>query len=198
MTGPNTANPRVLGIDPGLHGALAWVGQDGRLDQIEDMPVVDDKVNAALMAKLIIGYGRLECAVVEEQQAFPKRPDGRGQGTVSAFKTGVGFGIIIGVLGALEIPTYYVRPAVWKKVLHLPADKEPCRKAALDRWPNHSDLFRYKKNADRAEAALIAVAWLQSTTRAEALASRAAPSERPLPKRRLIPRLDLEDSATVD
>lgn len=183
--------PKVLGIDPGMSGALAWVLPDGRLVEIEDMPLVDGRVNGTLLAKLIVGYGKLECAVVETQQAFPKRPGtDRGQGVVSSFKTGVGFGIIIGVLAALEIPAYYISSAAWKKILHLTSDKEKSRKAALDRWPAQSDYFKLKKHEGRAEAALLAISWLQSSTRAEL---QQPAEERPNSKRRLIPRLALSD-----
>ena len=85
------------------------------------MPLVDNEVNAKLLANLIVGYGRLECAVVERQQSMPK------QGVASSFKTGVGYGIIIGVLAALDIPAYFLSPTQWKKMLHLSKDKEVSR-----------------------------------------------------------------------
>jgi len=185
----------VLGIDPGQTGALAWVNLDGTLYEVEDMPVVGGEVNANLMAKLILGYGTLECAVVEKVNAMPPKGN-RRPGTQSSFKFGESFGIIKGVLGALEIPTFYITPAAWKVKMHLSSDKEKSRKAALDRWPTHSDLFKFKKNENRAEAALLAVSWIQSPERVAWVAEKQA-AERPLSKRRLIPRTALSDSATV-
>ena len=189
---------RVLGIDPGLKGALAWVNTAGSLIEVEDMPLVDNEVNAKLLANLIVGYGSLECAVVERQQAFPKRPDGRGQGTVSAFKTGTGYGIIIGVLAALNIPTFFLSSTQWKKVLHLTSDKELSRKRALERWPADADLFKLKKHEGRAEAALLAVSWIQSDERREVLTTLHGQLDRPNSVRRLVRRYDQPQEATVE
>ena len=144
----------VLGIDPGLKGALAWVSRSGELLAIEDMPLVDNEVNAKLLASLIGGTGR-ECAVVERQQSMPK------QGVSSSFKTGVSYGTLLGVLAALDVPTFIVSSSVWKKALHLTNDKEMSRKRALERWPGAVDYFKLKKYEGRAEAALLAVSWLQ-------------------------------------
>lgn len=159
---------QVLGIDPGLEGALAWVGRDGRLNEIEDMAVVDRLVNPSLLAKLIVGYGRVECAVVEIQQPFPK------QGLSSTFKTGVGYGMIQGILGALEIPVHFRSPAQWKKTLHLDNDKEKSRRLAIERWPGEAHRFSRKKDHGRAEAALIALSWIRE-------------NGAPEPRRRVIP-----------
>ena len=158
---------RVLGIDPGLKGALAWVNTAGSLIEVEDMPLVDNEVNAKLLANLIVGYGSLECAVVERQQAMPEAKVVAKE--LSAFKTGTGYGIIIGVLAALNIPTFFLSSTQWKKMLHLTSDKELSRKRALERWPADADLFKLKKHEGRAEAALLAVSWIQSDERREVL-----------------------------
>ena len=196
--GTHDVTQRVVAIDPGLHGALAWVNTSGLLIEVEDMPLVDNEVNAKLLANLIVGYGSVECAVVERQQAFPKRPDGRGQGTASAFKTGTGYGIIIGVLAALNIPTFFLSPTQWKKVLHLTNDKELSRKRALERWPNDANLFKLKKHEGRAEAALLAVSWLHSEERQEVLPMLHGEQVRPNSTRRLIRRYDQAPEATVE
>ena len=190
---------RVLGVDPGLKGALAWVSTAGDLVEVEDMPLVDNEVNAKLLANLIVGYGKLECAVVERQQAFPKRPDGSGQGASSAFKTGTGYGIIIGVLAALNVPTFFLSPSQWKKVLHLSRDKELSRKRAIDRWPAEADqYFKFKKHEGRAEAALLAMSWILSDERREVLPTLHGEQSRPNSTRRLIRRYDLVPEATVE
>jgi crossover junction endodeoxyribonuclease RuvC len=188
---------QVLAIDPGLKGALAWVNELGFLTEVEDMPVVDNNVNAKLLANLIVGYGPLECAIVERQQAFPKRPDGRGQGTASAFKTGTGYGIIIGVLAALNIPTFFLAPTQWKKTLNLSRDKEESRKKALDRWPSEAEYFKLKKHEGRAEAALLAVAWLQSAERQKVLPALHGEVTRPNSQRRFVRRYAEDEEATV-
>lgn len=172
----------VIGIDPGLKGALAWVASTGTLLAVEDMPIVDKEVNAKLLADLIRSTGR-ECAVVERQQSMPK------QGVSSVFKTGVGYGTILGVLAALDVPTFIVSSSVWKKTLHLTNDKEMSRKRALERWPENSDYFRLKKYEGRAEAALLAVAWLQSEGNDSAVRAVEVPPQR---KRRRLVRMGVE------
>ena len=183
---------RVLGIDPGLKGALAWVNLSGSLIEVEDMPLVDNEVNAKLLANLIVGYGRLECAVVERQQSMPK------QGVASSFKTGVGYGIIIGCLAALNVPTFFQSSTQWKKRLHLTSDKELSRKRALERWPNDADLFKLKKYEGRAEAALLAVSWIMSEERQQVLPTLHGQLDRPNSLRRLVRRYDQTEAATVD
>lgn len=143
----------VLGVDPGKTGALAWVDGDSTLLAVEDMPVVDGSVNAPLLAAYLVAR-EFDVAVVEDVHSMPK------QGVASSFKFGVSKGVIIGILVAMDIPTHYVTPSVWKKGMGLSADKERSRKMALDRWPMSKELFRLKKHQDRAEAALMAVSYL--------------------------------------
>jgi hypothetical protein len=183
---------RVLGVDPGLKGALAWVNGTGELLEIEDMPLVDNEVNAKLLANLIVGYGSLECAVVERQQSMPK------QGVATTFKTGTGYGIIIGCLAALNIPTFFLSPTQWKKVLHLSNDKELSRKRALERWPNDAAMFTLKKHEGRAEAALLAVSWLLSEERQAVLPVLHGEPVRPNSTRRLVRRYQGGEPATVE
>ena len=79
-----------------------------------------------------------------------------GQGVRSMFTVGVGFGVWLGLLGALEIPYTRVQPAVWKRKLALQnSDKETARLLAQQLFPA-ADL-RLKKHHDRAEALLLAL-----------------------------------------
>ncbi len=143
----------VLGIDPGMTGAMAWVDRRGALKEIEDMPLVANEVNYRLLSLLIPAYGRVEFAVVEKQQPFPK------QGISSAFKLGACWGMILGILATYEIPIREVSPSVWKKKLPgLGRDKNLSRKMAMSRWPQQADLFKRKMDDGRAEAALMAIA----------------------------------------
>jgi crossover junction endodeoxyribonuclease RuvC len=189
---------RVLAIDPGQKGALAWVNLRGDLIQIEDIPLVDNEVNAKLLANLVVAYGSLECAVVERQQAMPPELQGRRQGNASAFKHGTGYGIIIGVLAALNIPTFFIAPSQWKPGMSLSKDKELSRKKAIDRWPSQADeYFKLKKNEGRAEAALLAVFWIQSDLRSQMLPTLQGEETRPNSRRRLIRRYQETDPTTV-
>ena len=86
--------------------------------------------------------------ILEESQPMP------GQGVRSMFTCGLGFGVWLGLLAAVQLPYTRVRPGVWKKALGLGPDKEPARLRAMQWFPS-ADLRR-KKDHGRAEAILLA------------------------------------------
>lgn len=144
----------LLGVDPGATGALAFLDASGRLIEVADMPMLDKRVAGPLVADLILRH-RPTQAVIEHVWGMTP------MGAASAFSFGQGDGIVRGVLAALRIPVTEVSPAKWKKAMGLNRDKDASRKAALHRWPEHSERFRFKKNDGRAEAALIAAYGLE-------------------------------------
>jgi crossover junction endodeoxyribonuclease RuvC len=144
---------KVLGIDPGQHGALVFLGLDGRICEIEDMPCIEKEINAHMMARLIQGYGPVLQAVVEQAHSMPE------QGRVSIFNYGVGYGKILGVLAALDVPITHMPSSKWKKKWNLGRDKNMSRQRATERWPDWADNFKLVKHDGRAEAALIAATW---------------------------------------
>lgn len=182
---------QALAIDPGLKGALAWVNEAGFLLEVEDMPVVDGNVSAPLLTNLIVGYGSVEVIVIERQQSMPK------QGVASSFKTGTGYGILIGIVAALHIPSVYWPSSMWKKTLRLSSNKEYSRQRALERWPDQTSLFKLKKHEGRAEAALLGATWFLSKERKELLPTLLGEPDRPNSKRRLIRRYPEGHLATV-
>lgn len=141
----------IVGIDPGLTGAIAMLRDDliGGL-VIFDMPVIDKQIDPYELGRILCDLGPVDLVAVESQQAFPR------QGGSSSFKTGVGYGVLIGQLALLERPVIHVTPAKWTRALAVGADKGTHRRRALDQWPAHSDLFRRVKDDGRADAALIA------------------------------------------
>lgn len=149
------AGPLVLGVDPGATGAIAALDAvTGVLMWVEDMPSHEGVVSAPLAADLLDSWP-IMTAWVENVHSMPK------QGVSSSFKFGRAFGTIVGVLGGARVPVEYVTPAVWKKQARLSKDKGASRRAACELWPDRSDLFKRVKDADRAEAALIArYGWL--------------------------------------
>jgi crossover junction endodeoxyribonuclease RuvC len=147
---------RVVGIDPGLKGALAFLDYDGDIKELEDMPVIGNEVNAHMISRLIQGYGPVDAAVVERAQSMPK------QGISGAFNYGTGYGKILGVLATLDIPLVLLSPSDWKKKFNLGKDKNLARQRASERWPEWSGHFAKVKDDGRAEAALMTLSWLQS------------------------------------
>jgi hypothetical protein len=146
-----TAAPCILGIDPGLSGAIAFFFPAAP-DRVaaEDMPVVAGEVDAATLAARILQMGPA-FAVVERVASMPK------QGVASTFKFGASYGAVRGVLTALQIRTHLVAPALWKKHFKLDSDKEKARALALRLFAASPEHFSRKKDHGRAEAALLAV-----------------------------------------
>jgi crossover junction endodeoxyribonuclease RuvC len=103
---------RILGIDPGLTGALALL--DGERMDVVDAPrlaVSRGMLDVPEIVRLISEW-KPALAVLERQQAMP------GQGVSSTFKTGYGYGVYVGVLTALHVPFLLVSPRVWQRELY--------------------------------------------------------------------------------
>jgi hypothetical protein len=150
----------ILGIDPGVSGAIAfYTPQHPALVSVEDVPTAGDHIDAATLADRIQQM-RPAVAVIELVGAMP------GQGVSSMFKFGRSFGTAIGVVQALDIPLHFVTPGKWKKHFRLSADKDAARALALRLWPDCAPNLARKKDAGRAEAALIA-RWYAETSAKE-------------------------------
>lgn len=144
----------ILGIDPGVAGALALLSTDSLL--VVDMPVVEVRgkwvIDASSLARLI-GRGfpfRPEMVVLEHVQGV------QGSGATSAFSFGRGFGVVEGVVTALGLPLTLVRPQSWTKALGVSRDKGQHRLTASNLWPAHAAYFARVKDDGRADAALLA------------------------------------------
>ncbi|MCQ4188856.1 RuvC family protein [Methylocystis suflitae] len=148
--GPKAPGVCILGVDPGLAGAVAfYFPAHPELIAVEDMPVVAGEIDAATLAARIRQMAP-DFAIVERAAARPK------QGVSSVFKFGSSYGAVLGVIGALAIPSQLVWPCKWKKRFGLGADKEKARALALRLWPARAELFERKRDHGRAEAALLA------------------------------------------
>jgi crossover junction endodeoxyribonuclease RuvC len=82
---------------------------------------------------------------------------------VAAFAFGRA-GVIEGCAGALGLPIVFLTPPTWKRLAEIPPgaeNKDLARTRAIARWPAHADLFARKRDVDRAEACLIALAGLR-------------------------------------
>lgn len=138
----------VIGIDPGLTGALALLGPDG-LD-VRDMPVINGRVDALELAVILTAWGRVELVVLEESSVRPV------ESNRSSHTAGINWGTIHTACVVLERPCRIIRPQTWTKALEVGADKDAHRAAARRLYPDHADLFARKKDDGRADAALIA------------------------------------------
>jgi len=149
--------PLTIGIDPGLHGAVA-VHDGERIVLLEDMPTVQfsnarikHRVDGAMLASLIAPYAA-DCrvAVVERVAARP------GEAASGAFCFGFTSGCILGVLGALRVPVTLPMPVTWKRAMKLGKDKNLSRSRAIELYPDLADQLKRIKDHDRAEAVLLA------------------------------------------
>jgi crossover junction endodeoxyribonuclease RuvC len=145
---------RVLGIDPGLHGALALL--DTEFDEnivVRDMPIAKssrrNELVGAWLARIVRDLAPHE-VYLERVHALPR------QGVSSSFGFGMTYGMTRGVLAALGIPTHLVTPNEWKRALRLGADKSAARAMAANLFARDASLFVRVKDDGRAEAALLA------------------------------------------
>ena len=149
----------IIGIDPGLNGAIAVLKNNKVLD-IFDIPVMPEgkknkrQLNSAQLAKLLkdIIYEKDDVmVVVENVSAMP------GQGVTSMFNFGQTFGAIKGICAAMSLPIFFVRPAKWKKHFDLiNSSKDASRTKAIEMYPLISDKLSKKKDVNKSDAILIA------------------------------------------
>ena len=145
----------VLGIDPGMTGAIAAIDLDTHeLVSVIDTPVAGGQIAVPLLATHLVAtqaIGRIVSVVIERVSSMP------GQGVASTFKFGRTLGTVEGFYGA-TLPVLMVEPQAWKRTFALVGkDKDAARLAAIQRGPAAADLFARKKDGGRADAALIAL-----------------------------------------
>jgi len=167
----------IISVDCGNTGAIASYYNGNRI--IHDMPtfkkkagrkrVAEGKYKGKMIDKLKTEYDIPEVvniitslnhgdfaaimplvAVVESIHAHP------GQGVTSMFAMGQGYGIIRGIIAALDIPIYLVSPQKWKGHFGLlKQDKDAARIKAIELFPELADQLNLKKHHGRADALLI-------------------------------------------
>jgi len=150
---------KIIGIDPGLSGAIA-VLENNKVLNMFDMPVMSEgkknkrQLNSAQLVKLIkdnISKNEEISVVVEQVNAMP------GQGVTSMFNFGQTFGAIKGVCAALGLPIYFVRPSKWKKHFELiNSSKDSSRTKVIEMYPSLSGNLAKKKDVNKSDAILIA------------------------------------------
>ena len=150
---------KIIGIDPGLSGAIA-VLKNNKVLNIFDMPVMSEgkknkrQLNSALLVSLLkenLTSSEEVSVVVEQVNAMP------GQGVTSMFNFGQTFGAIKGICAALDLPIFFVRPSKWKKHFELiNSSKDSSRTKAIEMYPKLSMQLSKKKDVNKSDAILIA------------------------------------------
>ena len=150
-----------IGIDPGISGSICFF-EDGKITDVIEMPNMTDgkknkrQVNGAQIFNEISfrikNFDKKDVKVVIEQvSAMP------GQGVTSMFNFGQSFGVLKGICSAMQLSVYFVRPAKWKKYFNLiNSEKDASRTKAIQVFPYISSQLSRKKDANKADAILLA------------------------------------------
>ena len=151
----------IIGIDPGISGAICFF-LNGEVIDIIDMPSMADgkknkkQINSQQVfneiSERIKNFSKKEIIVVIEQvSAMP------GQGVTSMFNFGQSFGVLKGICSAMQLSMYFVRPAKWKKYYGLiKTEKDASRTKVIEIFPYISSKLSKKKDSNKADAVLIA------------------------------------------
>lgn len=105
----------VIGIDPGLKGAIAMITYPERkVYDLKKLPIIKsnsrseiDKTQFESILWPLAEYNPI--VFVEKQQAMPK------QGVTSVFTCGYNYGVIVAIVHMCRFPYYEVAPRVWAK-----------------------------------------------------------------------------------
>lgn len=163
----NYPNVLILGIDPGLTGAVVVIEIDVNIKQIVHVKFIDIPLVMKASGKNVLDCAELvqelndvlqpyvtfeKYAFVENVHSMPR------QGVVGAFTFGKTVGILHGVITALHIPLFDITPQKWKKQFSLiKCEKDDARKYVIKNYPFLEDQLKLKKHVDKADAFLIAV-----------------------------------------
>mgnify|MGYP001343983235 FL=1 len=162
----------IIGIDPGISGAICFF-ENGEIKDIIEMPnMADGKKNKRQIngpqifneiSVRIKGIPKKDVLVVMEQvSAMP------GQGVTSMFNFGQSFGVIKGVCSAMQLSMHFVRPMKWKKYYSLiKCEKDASRTKVIEIFPYISSKLSRKKDSNKADAILIASFFHNTYQRAE-------------------------------
>lgn len=135
-----------IGIDPGLAGGIGVLRK-------EPIAYPYNSTTLIRILKELKEDNESIKVYVEEVHSMPN------QGVKSMFTFGKGFGMILGILEALEVSYELVKPQTWKSYVHVTSDKKTSIIKAQKLFPNTSLLPtpRCRVPADGlAEALLIA------------------------------------------
>ena len=149
----------IFGIDPGVSGAISIL-ENKKIIEVYEMPTMIDgkknkrQVNGSQVTNIFkdnLKENKETVVAVEHVNAMP------GQGVTSMFNFGQSFGVLKGICSAMRLSMYFVRPAKWKKYFNLiKTEKDASRTKAIEIFPYISEELSRKKDANKADAILLA------------------------------------------
>jgi len=134
--------PVILGVDPGVNGAIAYLFYPNREIRLLDIPSIAIKksgrsrkiskidVRSLVQSLAFLKKTDTRIAYIEDVHSMPK------QGVSSSFTFGETKGILIGVLAALGCSYRLVSPNIWKKHFALSSDKKDVLFRARSLYPD--------------------------------------------------------------
>lgn len=149
---------RIIGIDPGMKGALALIDTE-----LCTLAVIDMPVEAATKSRMLTSPSGVAKALhdtapdalfLEEVGVQP------GEGAVGAFSFGRGVGRIEGCAAGAMVSLWPIKPQEWKSRMNVPKDKVQAVTRAVQLFPSAASAFKGPRGGmkdGRAEAALIAL-----------------------------------------
>ena len=104
---------RFVGVDPGLHGALAFMDGERKQVEVRDCPLIAGEYDFYGMWKLFddaTGGGTVASIIVMEKvHSMPS------DGKCSAFSFGIGYGAWLAICGMFRMPPNLVTPQTWQR-----------------------------------------------------------------------------------
>jgi len=158
----------IMGIDPGISGAIALYDPQTRELIVHDIPTVAASRGAG-GAKDIDGYALgmlIDSLKPHINRCIIEKVGGIGkQSAAKSFQFGLNTGVIHGIIYSNLIPLSFVTPQVWKAYFNLKrkpamsdsAYKSLSRSKASALLSQHAHYWAMAKHDGRAEAALIAL-----------------------------------------
>jgi crossover junction endodeoxyribonuclease RuvC len=154
----------VVGVDPGLSGALAALDENSRLIKIWDVPSITVKrgkkhrrvIQTAILAGIFREIHAMQVPTLIALEFVRSMPN---QGIAGAFTFGQGFGMMEMGAAAFELPIEYITPVKWKKAMLAAGsgtDKQASIVRALQVCPAAAPYLTLKRHEGRAEAILLA------------------------------------------
>lgn len=105
-------NPVFIGIDVGLSGGLAMIGEHREEAVVLPVPLVGKEYDIQSICHTLRSYkGTAVFCVIERAQPM------RGQGITSSFSFGKGYGIWLAILTGLGLSYQIVHSRVWTRVM---------------------------------------------------------------------------------
>jgi hypothetical protein len=133
---------RIVGIDPGLSGAIAMLDTTDNSLSIYAIEVTKathgrgNQVNTPLLIdNFDMMFGDADHVWIERVQAGPK------DGSSAAFKFGYVAGLLRGVVAGHNLPVSFVTPAKWKMSMGVTKDKGTAVARAGELFPNYGHRF---------------------------------------------------------